>query len=59
MFQYGGIYLSEREILVEPINKFRKYEAVLILNDTNSYQSNIIICNKNARILNSFYDNYR
>jgi hypothetical protein len=56
----GGIYLDNDQIVINSLNKYRKYEmAVSWESDNHGIGSQILIANKNARFLRAMFDQYR
>jgi hypothetical protein len=56
----GGIYLDNDMIVINSLDKYRKFEiAVSWESDNHGIGNQIFIANKNARFLRAIYDQYR
>jgi hypothetical protein len=55
-----GIYLDNDMILVNSLNKYRNFEiAVSWDSDIDGIGNQVIIANRNSRLLRAMYDGYR
>ena len=60
LMNFGGIYLDNDMIVINPLDKYRKFEiAVSWESDDHGIGNQIFIANKNARFLRSIFDQYR
>ena len=60
LMTYGGIYLDNDVYVVNSLDKYRKYEMTLGLEQIGKVIGNqVIIANQHARFLKTFYDSYR
>jgi mannosyltransferase OCH1-like enzyme len=60
LMNYGGIYLDNDVYVVNPLNKYLKYEmAVSWDSDDDGIGNQVIIAHKNARFLKTHFDSYR
>ena len=59
LMNYGGIYLDNDVIVVNSLNKYLYYEAVVSLIYENVIGNQVLIAHRNARILRAFSDQYR
>ena len=56
----GGIYLDNDMIVINSLNRYRKFEiAVSWDSDSDGIGNQVIIANKYARLLRAMYDGYR
>lgn len=57
---YGGIYLDNDVYVIGSFNEFRVYEMSLgWYHDEDSIGSQVLIANRNARLLHTYIDIYR
>jgi mannosyltransferase OCH1-like enzyme len=60
LMHYGGIYMDNDMILVNSLDKYRKFEiAVSWDSDVDGIGNQIFVSNRNARLLKAMYDGYR
>ena len=58
LMQYGGIYLDNDMLVINSLDKYRKFEVVTSWDsDQDGIGNQIFIANKNARFLRAIYDN--
>ena len=60
LMKYGGIYLDNDMLLLKSFNKYRKFEMVTSWDsDSDGIGNQVLIANKNGRLLRAMYDGYR
>jgi mannosyltransferase OCH1-like enzyme len=60
LMNYGGIYLDNDMILIQSLDKYRHYEMCVSWDSDNDGIGNqVLIANKNARLLRAMFDGYR
>jgi len=59
LMEYGGIFLDNDVYVVQDLNKFRKFEMTLGLDDNKCIGTQVLIANKNARFLRLWLESYR
>jgi len=60
LMHFGGIYFDNDMILVNSLDKYRKFEiAVSWDSDDDGIGNQIFVANRNARLLKAMYDGYR
>jgi mannosyltransferase OCH1-like enzyme len=58
--EYGGIFLDNDFYVVQNLNKFRKFEMALGMEeDTQFVGTQVLVANKNARFLRLWLESYR
>lgn len=57
---YGGIYLDNDVYLVNSLDKYRYYEMTVSWDgDKEAIGNQVLIANRNARLLRAYFDSYR
>jgi mannosyltransferase OCH1-like enzyme len=60
LMHYGGIYLDNDMLLIQSIDYYRRFEFALSWDsDIDGIGNQLLIANKNARLLRAMYDGYR
>ena len=62
LMEYGGIYLDNDFYVIQSLDKYRKFEAMILWDDEGDLNNQMIIAHRNARILPlwlSTYQDYR
>ena len=59
IMKYGGIYLDNDVYVINSLDKYRKFEAVVNWDEGVDVGNNLIIANRNARVLPLWLDTYR
>lgn len=57
--KYGGIYLDNDCFVIQSLDKYRKFECVVNWDENQFLGNQVIIANKNARILPQWLDTYK
>ena len=57
--KHGGIYLDNDSFIIRSLDKYRKYEFVINLNENQFMGNQVMIAHKNARFLALWLDSYR
>jgi hypothetical protein len=55
---YGGIYLDNDIYVINSLNKYRKYEITIEM-DNDNIGLQVLIGHRNARLLKAIFDGYR
>lgn len=59
LMKHGGIYLDNDVFVIQSLNKYRKFEATVNWDEGLLLGNQIIIANRNARILPLWFDTYK
>ena len=60
LMEYGGVYLDNDMLLIQSIDYYRRFEFALSWDsDADGIGNQLLIANKNARLLRAMYDGYR
>jgi mannosyltransferase OCH1-like enzyme len=60
LMNFGGIYLDNDMILINNLDKYRRYEMCVSWDsDKDGIGNQVLIANKNARLLRAMFDGYR
>lgn len=59
LLKYGGIYLDNDVYVVHSLDKYRKFEATVNWDEGLMLSKQVIIANRNARILKLWMETYR
>ena len=59
LMKHGGIYLDNDVFVIQSLDKYRKFEATVNWDEGLLLGNQIIIANRNARILPQWFDTYR
>ena len=59
LMKHGGIYLDNDSFIIRSLDKYRKYEFVINLNENQFMGNQVMIAHKNARFLALWLDSYR
>lgn len=60
LMSYGGIYFDNDVYVVNSLDKYRKYEITVSWDgDDHGVGVQVLIANRNARLLKAHYDHYR
>lgn len=60
LMNYGGIFFDNDVYVVNSLDKYRKYELTVSWDgDNEGLGVQVLIANRNARLLKAHYDKYR
>lgn len=59
LMKYGGIYLDNDVYVINPLDKYRKFEFVINWDENQFMGTQVIVAHKDARFLSEWLDCYK